>query len=371
MMETPRILPLAPAHAAAAHALTQQLRWPHRPEDWARFIRWANTHGLACGLFHRQQLIGTALCWHWSDTHANLGLMIIAREWQGQGLGHRLLGHMLQAHAGRTVSLMATEAGLPLYRQLGFRPLGRSTQYQGIIQSTAAETEAPHQPRHSPGHPLGRGCAVRTRHAPPGSGPELAASGPDHRDRGNSPAHWHGAPRPPSIGQSPAGMLRPALRRRRHDPGLRDPAPLRPGLGDRPPRCADRDGCHRPARLALRAPARQFRPGGSGLAAGKRHAPARSRHIGTNATGLRRTRPVHAARYVFRRCLASGARPGGGRSAPGHDAARRRRRYGLSRTTHHMASHARSGGPGLTGHGLTDHRPIGITRKTHLPAHYP
>lgn len=165
MMETPRILPLAPAHAAAAHALTQQLRWPHRPEDWARFIRWANAHGLACGLFHRQQLIGTALCWHWGDTHANLGLMIIAREWQGQGLGHRLLGHMLQAHAGRTVSLMATEAGLPLYRQLGFRPLGRSTQYQGIIQSAAAETEAPTSPgiRRATPSDVDALCALDTR----------------------------------------------------------------------------------------------------------------------------------------------------------------------------------------------------------------
>lgn len=102
-------------------------------------IGWANQCGMARGLFHQQQLIGTALCWHWGDGHANLGLMIIDPAWQKQGLGRRLLTHLLDAHAARTLSLMATEAGLPLYAQLGFEPLGRNTQYQGIFQAHAGD----------------------------------------------------------------------------------------------------------------------------------------------------------------------------------------------------------------------------------------
>lgn len=136
MADPVRIQALSHTDATAACQLTQQLRWPHRVQDWAQMINWANQHGMTRGLFHQQQLIGTALCWHWGNNHANLGLMIIHPQWQKQGLGLRLLKHMLDAHAGLTFSLMATDAGLPLYTQLGFKPLGRNTQYQGVFQAT-------------------------------------------------------------------------------------------------------------------------------------------------------------------------------------------------------------------------------------------
>ncbi|MDO5103141.1 MAG: GNAT family N-acetyltransferase [Lautropia sp.] len=129
-----RIQALGHTDATAAWQLTQQLRWPHRQEDWAQMIAWANQHGMACGLFHQQQLIGTALCWYWGQTHANLGLMIVDPAWQKRGLGRRLLTHLLDALPQRSISLMATEAGLPLYQQLGFEALGRNTQYQGLFQ---------------------------------------------------------------------------------------------------------------------------------------------------------------------------------------------------------------------------------------------
>lgn len=119
--------PLLPADLPAAHALSTAFNWPHRLEDWT-FM-----HDFGHGVVAERdgQVVGTALCWTYGSDRAALGMVGVAPAMQGQGVGRRLMEHALSALGDRAVALYATEAGLPLYRALGFVPTGTVRQHQG------------------------------------------------------------------------------------------------------------------------------------------------------------------------------------------------------------------------------------------------
>ena len=107
---------LTASHLPAAVALSTAVGWPHRMEDWA-FVH-ALGHGLAAEA--EGALVGTALGWEFGPAVGTLGMVITAPPMQGLGIGRRMLNRVLQQLGPRTVILHATEAGMPLYRSLGF-----------------------------------------------------------------------------------------------------------------------------------------------------------------------------------------------------------------------------------------------------------
>jgi GNAT superfamily N-acetyltransferase len=111
----------------AALALSQRLSWPHRLEDWQMMFRL----GTGLVLEDRGQLIGTALCCV-QGGFSSVGLVIVAREYQGRGLGRRLMQAALDLSAGTVATLTATPEGAPLYEKLGFATCGRLVQHQGL-----------------------------------------------------------------------------------------------------------------------------------------------------------------------------------------------------------------------------------------------
>ncbi len=115
------------ADIAAAHALTVELKWPHRAEDW-QFVAQAG-HGFVA--IEEGEVVGTALYWTYGSERASLGMVIVSPARQGLGIGRQLMERVLEALAGRVVFLHATLAGQPLYEKLGFRPAGTLDQHQG------------------------------------------------------------------------------------------------------------------------------------------------------------------------------------------------------------------------------------------------
>lgn len=132
--------PLRDDDLAAAWAMSQALRWPHRQEDWADYLHQAQAHGQAVAACKDETLIGTALVWHWGSQQASIGMVIVTPEWQGRGIGRHLLRQLLHDLDGRNVLLHATEAGMPLYASLDFVPSGRCRQYQGIWHPSPTAT---------------------------------------------------------------------------------------------------------------------------------------------------------------------------------------------------------------------------------------
>lgn len=119
----------------AALKLTQAERWPHRLEDWQFHFRlgrgWA-----ACG--DDGALLGTATWWSHGEHYGSVGLVVVERSQQGRGIGRRLLETIIDDAASRSLQLVATQAGLKLYRQCGFDDVGMIEQRQGMMSPLPA-----------------------------------------------------------------------------------------------------------------------------------------------------------------------------------------------------------------------------------------
>ena len=112
---------------AAAHALTAEVKWPHRTDDW----RFVVQLGVGFVAEDASGVIGTALCWKYGAERASLGMVIVSPAQQGRGIGRKLMELVLEEVGGRVTFLHATPAGQPLYEKLGFRAAGTLDQHQG------------------------------------------------------------------------------------------------------------------------------------------------------------------------------------------------------------------------------------------------
>lgn len=118
------------ADLSAAHALTVEMRWPHRRVDWEQAF--AHAEGLVA--VRDGQIVGTGLRWRWGPKHATIGLVVVAPACQGRRIGHRLMTALLDGLEGCSVLLHATSEGRGLYERLGFVRTGEIRQHQGIAQ---------------------------------------------------------------------------------------------------------------------------------------------------------------------------------------------------------------------------------------------
>jgi GNAT superfamily N-acetyltransferase len=122
------LVPFERTHLDGAHRLSQEMSWMHRREDWELAL----DVGKGFVLEDAGQVIGTAMWWPYGDTHASMGMIIVAKAAQGRRYGARLMDALLAAAEGRIVTLNATQEGLELYKRRGFTPIGVIHQHQGI-----------------------------------------------------------------------------------------------------------------------------------------------------------------------------------------------------------------------------------------------
>jgi len=113
----------------AAHSLSQALHWPYRLEDWQFLLR------LGTGFVAEEDgaVIGTGMCWKQGERHGTLGAIIVSPQHQGKGIGRQLMRRVMDELGERCTLLNATVAGQPLYRSLGFMPIGTIHQHQGTL----------------------------------------------------------------------------------------------------------------------------------------------------------------------------------------------------------------------------------------------
>lgn len=123
-----RLRAMTSADLPRAHALSDELRWPHRLADWEQAF--AHAQGLVAE--RDGEIVGTALCWLWGPQHATIGLVIVRPACQGQRIGQRLMSALLDELKDRVVLLHATAEGRGLYERLGFARVGELRQHQGI-----------------------------------------------------------------------------------------------------------------------------------------------------------------------------------------------------------------------------------------------
>ncbi|KND55487.1 Histone acetyltransferase HPA2 and related acetyltransferase [Candidatus Paraburkholderia kirkii] len=109
-----------------AHTLSVEVKWPHRADDW-RFVLDAGAGFVAQD---GERVVGTALYWKYGEHGGSLGMVIVAPDQQGKGIGRKLMELLLEALGERVTVLHATPAGEPLYAKLGFGRIGAIHQHQ-------------------------------------------------------------------------------------------------------------------------------------------------------------------------------------------------------------------------------------------------
>lgn len=121
------ISPFCADDIPAALALSQDVSWPHRAQDWALSL--SVSHGSVARIGTR--IVGTALCSVFGPV-VTLNMIIVASDLRGHGLGRRLMQAVMDQAQDKEQRLIATADGLPLYEKLGFKAVGHIHQHQGI-----------------------------------------------------------------------------------------------------------------------------------------------------------------------------------------------------------------------------------------------
>lgn len=124
----PVIRRLEPSDVDACVALAAEYGWPAEPGKWALLMRVGEVYGIG-----DDQLIGTVAVARYGEDLAVVSMMVVSRAHARQGHGRRLMNHVLRAARRSTLALYATDAGRPLYLDVGFRTIGRSVGYVGTI----------------------------------------------------------------------------------------------------------------------------------------------------------------------------------------------------------------------------------------------
>lgn len=137
---------LRPMHAgdlAAMHGLAQRMSWPHRAEDCAQlFALGAGTVAVdATG-----RTVGVGLRWSFGRDVGTIGLVLVAPERQGRGIGRALMKVLIADMAPRALMLNATAEGLPLYEKLGFVSTGFVRQHQARLAEAPTLPSVPTVP---------------------------------------------------------------------------------------------------------------------------------------------------------------------------------------------------------------------------------
>ncbi|MCX5398235.1 GNAT family N-acetyltransferase [Streptomyces sp. NBC_00102] len=102
--------------------LSEDRGWPRDEHRWGLLLGASTGYGIddPAG----KGLAAACVVTSYQPSHAALGMMLVAERFARQGLGRRLLLHVLAEHGETPLTLFATDQGRPLYEGLGFAVVG-------------------------------------------------------------------------------------------------------------------------------------------------------------------------------------------------------------------------------------------------------
>ncbi|VXC24054.1 conserved hypothetical protein [Bacillus sp. 349Y] len=106
--------------------LSREVGWDYCEEDVEEVLKSGRMvgHRLDSG-----EVISSAALFPYGDELAALGVVIVNPAYKGRGLGRELVESVLASKGERSILLVATKEGKPLYEKMGFKETGMITKY--------------------------------------------------------------------------------------------------------------------------------------------------------------------------------------------------------------------------------------------------
>jgi len=123
-------------HLEGALRLSRQAGWPHRRDDWQLALDLSM--GFVALDTSAATVLGTVLMTPYEQDVATINMVIVDEAARGRGLGRQLMEAVITLAGPRTLRLIATREGAPLYQKLGFWQTGTVVQHQGQTRPVAS-----------------------------------------------------------------------------------------------------------------------------------------------------------------------------------------------------------------------------------------
>ncbi|MFC5750636.1 GNAT family N-acetyltransferase [Actinomadura rugatobispora] len=126
---------------AACTELAQDRDWPPEEHKWRLLFRIGRVYGVDDPA-SPGRLAGTVVSTPYGRDVSAISMVLVARRYERQGLGGRLMRHALDHCGTAGACLTATEYGRVLYERLGFRAVGKCVTYKGEPSGRAGSAGA-------------------------------------------------------------------------------------------------------------------------------------------------------------------------------------------------------------------------------------
>ncbi|MBT2367204.1 GNAT family N-acetyltransferase [Streptomyces sp. ISL-10] len=124
--------------------LSEDRGWPREDHKWGLLLTAGTGYGVddPAG----KGLVAACVLTSYGTGLAAIGMVLVAERFARQGVGRRLMKHVLAEAGGTPLTLHATPNGQPLYEELGFATTGRAEMVRGHFTATDPATGVPIRP---------------------------------------------------------------------------------------------------------------------------------------------------------------------------------------------------------------------------------
>ncbi|MFE1906619.1 GNAT family N-acetyltransferase [Streptomyces gardneri] len=124
--------------------LSENRGWPREEHKWGHLL----TAGTGYGIDDPSGtgLVTCCVVTSYGPELAAIGMVLVAEAYARQGVGRRLMQHVLSEAGDTPLTLHATPNGQPLYEQLGFIETSRSEMVRGRFSFTTPAPDVPVRP---------------------------------------------------------------------------------------------------------------------------------------------------------------------------------------------------------------------------------
>ncbi|MFJ4920538.1 GNAT family N-acetyltransferase [Streptomyces sp. NPDC088725] len=116
--------------------LCEDRGWAREERRWNLLLAAGTAYGIDAP--DGDGLAATCVVTSYGPALAAVGMMLVAQRFARQGIGRRLMTHVLSTTGSTPLTLYATQFGQPLYEQLGFVEIGSAETVQGHFRSAGS-----------------------------------------------------------------------------------------------------------------------------------------------------------------------------------------------------------------------------------------